>query len=318
MSLSQLYEKSMKKVSGVYIQTKQNSIKFLSTLNINIANKSNENTEIERKSNNLESKDTKCLDSKPAFFNPLTPYQIETYHKFISDSTEYYNNEDYDVSNTNSPISNPNSAYSMYSPLYKNNAYGQFSPFTRNPNPRKSPCSVNEKDLSDQESSDEDDYFSRQRSNYSSQSSSSSVSSANYGINELALTPLSIDKNDEGYEIINEEEIKYIEREKVKDKNLKRRKSTMKSISSQKSDKSISIKPRKSISKLSLKLNKKKSSSSTTDSVGTINFEEFISSLDISEDVEDRLQWLFRFYDNDGDGFITRDEMLQIMHTLYN
>jgi hypothetical protein len=68
MSLSQLYEKSLKKVSGVYIQTKQNSIKFLSTLNISIANKFNESAEIERKSNNLENKETNCVDSKPAFF----------------------------------------------------------------------------------------------------------------------------------------------------------------------------------------------------------------------------------------------------------
>ncbi|PKY16682.1 hypothetical protein RhiirB3_403183 [Rhizophagus irregularis] len=93
----------------------------------------------------------------------------------------------------------------------------------------------------------------------------------------------------------------------------------MKSITSQKSDKSF--KSNKSISKLSLKLSKNKSSSSSStvaDTVGTINFEEFISSLDISEDVEGRLQWLFRFYDNDGDGFITRSEMLQIMHTLYS
>jgi hypothetical protein len=48
-SFSQFYEKSLKKVSGVYIQTKQNSLKLLSTLNINIANKFNE---IEPKSSN--------------------------------------------------------------------------------------------------------------------------------------------------------------------------------------------------------------------------------------------------------------------------
>jgi len=52
---------------------------------------------------------------------------------------------------------------------------------------------------------------------------------------------------------------------------------------------------------------------------GTIDFEEFIGSLNIkSEDVEDRLQWLFRFYDQDSDGLITRDEMLQIMYAIYN
>ncbi|CAG8681097.1 522_t:CDS:2, partial [Acaulospora morrowiae] len=52
---------------------------------------------------------------------------------------------------------------------------------------------------------------------------------------------------------------------------------------------------------------------------GTIDFEEFIGSLNIkSEDLEDRLQWLFRFYDQDSDGLITRDEMLQIMYAIYN
>jgi hypothetical protein len=194
----------------------------------------------------------------------------------MNQKDNYFNNDD-DVSNSSN--THPSS------PLYKNYAYGVLNPFIR-----RSPQSINEKEFSDQESSDDqDDYFSRKISNYSSQSSSSSVSS-NYGINEFALTPL---PNDEGCEIIKKEEINHndIGKEKSKEKHLKKRKSTMKSITSQKSDKSV--KSNKSISKLSLKLSKSKSSSSSStaaDTVGTINFEEFISSLDISEDVEGRLQ----------------------------
>ncbi|PKY44980.1 hypothetical protein RhiirA4_542255 [Rhizophagus irregularis] len=317
-SLSLFYEKSLKKVSGVYIQTKQNSIKLLSTLNINIANKCNEvepkssnnsNNNNNNSNNNLENCN-KYVKSRSPFFNPPTPYQIDN---FISDvPTPYCNlmNQDYYFNNDDNEVSNPSNTHSMNGPLYKDYSYGL--PFTQ-----KSPQSINEKEFSDQDSSDDqDDYFSRKISNYSSQSSSSSVST-NYGVNEFALTPLT---NDEGCEII-KEEINHTdvgkEKEKSKEKNIKRRKSTMKSITSQKSDKSF--KSNKSISKLSLKLSKNKSSSSSStvaDTVGTINFEEFISSLDISEDVEGRLQWLFRFYDNDGDGFITRSEMLQIMHTL--
>ncbi|CAB4397382.1 unnamed protein product [Rhizophagus irregularis] len=319
-SLSLFYEKSLKKVSGVYIQTKQNSIKLLSTLNINIANKCNEvepkssnnsNNNNNNSNNNLENCN-KYVKSRSPFFNPPTPYQIDN---FISDvPTPYCNlmNQDYYFNNDDNEVSNPSNTHSMNGPLYKDYSYGL--PFTQ-----KSPQSINEKEFSDQDSSDDqDDYFSRKISNYSSQSSSSSVST-NYGVNEFALTPLT---NDEGCEII-KEEINHTdvgkEKEKSKEKNIKRRKSTMKSITSQKSDKSF--KSNKSISKLSLKLSKNKSSSSSStvaDTVGTINFEEFISSLDISEDVEGRLQWLFRFYDNDGDGFITRSEMLQIMHTLYS
>lgn len=195
-------------------------------------------------------------------------------------------NQDYYFNNDDDKISNPSNTHSMNGPLYKDYSYGL--PFTR-----KSPQSINEKEFSDQESSDDqDDYFSRKISNYSSQSSSSSVST-NYGISEFALTPLT---NDEGCEII-KEEINHTDvgKEKSKEKNLKRRKSAMKSITSQKSDKSS--KSNKSISKLSLKLSKNKSSSSSStvaDTVGTINFEEFISSLDISEDVEGRLQCKFK------------------------
>lgn len=72
-SLSQFYEKSLKKVSGVYIQTKQNSIKLLSTLNINIANKCNE---VEPKSSNNNSNNSnsnlencnKYVKSRSPFF----------------------------------------------------------------------------------------------------------------------------------------------------------------------------------------------------------------------------------------------------------
>ncbi|CAG8506165.1 2358_t:CDS:2 [Funneliformis caledonium] len=322
--------------SEVYIQTKQNSIKLLSTLNINLANRRNENAEIEYKSNDVledrhDDKDTKWMDSKPAFFNPPTPYQIESYHKFITDvsspysnsmnTTEYLNNSDDEKfsSVNNSPFSNytTNSYFN-----YPRNSYSQ-SPYLQ-----KNPYSNDEKEPSDHESSDDqDDYFSRKRSNCSSQSSSSSVSTC-YGIGDLVMTPLPsesiYDKKDEGYEgyeFINEDDIEYIEQENVNRKFLKRSKSSKSSKSSTKSTSSQishrSLKSIRTINKLSLKLNKNKLSSSTTkDSIGTINFEEFIGSLDISEDLEDRLQWLFRFYDNDGDGFITRNEMLQIMHCI--
>jgi len=102
------------------------------------------------------------------------------------------------------------------------------------------------------------------------------------------------DKRDESYEFIDEEEIEYIEQEKAKENFLKRRKSSMKSMKSSNSSQisQKSIKSIRSINKLSLKLNKNKLSPPTT--IGTINFEEFIGSLDISEDLEDRLQCRFK------------------------
>ncbi|CAI2166006.1 1455_t:CDS:2 [Funneliformis geosporum] len=320
-SLSQFCEKSLKKVSEVYIQTKQNSIKLLSTLNINLANRRNENAEIEYKSNDdLEDchdyKKTKWMDSKPAFFNPPTPYQIETYHKFITDASSPYSNsmnvtEYLNCSDDEKFSSGNDSPYSNYTV----NSYFNYprNSLPQSPYLQKNPYSNDEKEPSDHEySDDQDDYFSRKRSNCSSQSSSSSVSTS-YGISDLVMTPFSsesvYDKKDEGYEFINEEEIEYIEKEKANRKKLKRSKSSKssksstKSISSQISHKSL--KSIRSINKLSLKLNKNKLSSPTTkDSIGTINFEEFIGSLDISEDLEERLQWLFRFYDNDGDAGI--------------
>ncbi|XP_036365585.1 Kv channel-interacting protein 4 isoform X9 [Octopus bimaculoides] len=55
------------------------------------------------------------------------------------------------------------------------------------------------------------------------------------------------------------------------------------------------------------------------DHSGSVNFEEFVMGLSVLSrgTLQERLQWAFNLYDINGDGIITKDEMMDIVSAIY-